>query len=115
VYFARYWDWYEECFERYITKASGRSWRDLLDSGIAMPLVHCEIDYLAPARLSDTVDATLALVAVGTSSIRFMIEFSTGGEIAARASCVHVAVGDGLLPIDVPQWLRDTLDDPLVP
>lgn len=111
VYFARFWDWYEHCFEGFIAQASGRSWADLLASGSAMPLVRCEIDYLAPLRLSEMVKVDLAVVHTGSRSVQFAARFRREDVLVAKARAVHVAVGEGMSATDIPEWLKQAVEE----
>jgi YbgC/YbaW family acyl-CoA thioester hydrolase len=106
VYFARYWDWYEQCFEGLVAQASGSSWRQILGE-MGLPYVHCEIDYRQPVHLSEMVNVEMALAGVGGRSVRFRARFLNEQDaVVAVASSVHVPVRDGMTSSDIPTWLR---------
>lgn len=107
VYFGSYWNWYETTFERFVSAASGSSWREVLAAGLAMPVVHAEIDYLKPLRLSDEVKVELRLVRLGARSIHFEARFDDGsGEPVALAKTVNVlTAGDDFASVEMPGWL----------
>ncbi len=112
VFYAAYWIWYEGVFEAFIAAASGRSWRSLVESGFVMPIVHAEIDYLQPLRLSEVVIAEIRLSGIGSRSIRFEAEFSREDEVVARTRTVHVAATSGKLEaVEIPSWLRRAADE----
>lgn len=112
VFFGAYWNWFESTFEGYIAAASGSSWREVLASGLAMPVVHAEIDYKRPLRLSEEITVEMRLTKVGSRSVHFQADFrNESGELAARARTVNVVVGtDGLNEVDMPLWLIQAVD-----
>lgn len=106
VFYAAYWTWFEQVFEGFVAAASGSTWRDFLQSGMAMPVVHAEIDYMRPLHLSDRVTVELRLVDTGRRSIRFeAIYRDEGGEPAAIARTVHVITDRGLSTASIPDWV----------
>lgn len=108
VFFAEYWVWFERLFEDFVAKASGQSWREIVESGLAIPVVHAEIDYQRPLYLSDKVTAELSLTHVGNRSLQFEASFLTeSGEVAALARTVNVVASPGKLDQTVmPDWLE---------
>jgi YbgC/YbaW family acyl-CoA thioester hydrolase len=110
AYFARYWDWYESCFEAFMGAASGGTWRDIVDSGLGFPFVRCEMDYHEAVHLSDVVTVELALVRVGNRSFEFRGRFSIGeGTIVANATSVHAGIRLDGSPAELPTWLREAV------
>jgi YbgC/YbaW family acyl-CoA thioester hydrolase len=107
VFFGAYWSWFESAFEGYITAVSGSSWREVLASGLAMPVVHAEMEYRQPLRLSEDVTVEIRLTKLGSRSIHFHADFRNGsGELVAEAKTVNVVVGtDGMNEVDMPGWL----------
>lgn len=112
VFFGAYWNWFESTFERFVSAASGSSWREFLASGLAMPIVHAEIDYLRPLRLSDDVNVEIRLVRLGSRSIHFEARFGDGsGEPVALARTVNVLIAsDDLVPVEMPNWLEAAVE-----
>lgn len=112
VFFGAYWNWYENTFERFVAAASGTSWREVLASGLAMPIVHADIDYLRPLRLSDEVTVEMRLTRLGSRSIHFEARFSdSGGEAVAEARTVNVlTTGGDLRTAAMPDWLEAAVD-----
>ena len=112
VFYAAYWAWFEQAFEGFIAAASGSSWREVLESGLAVPVVHAEIDYLRPIRLSDEVTVELRLVRTGRRSIDFDARFLAGdGEPVAVARTVHVVTTRGDLDAAaIPGWLIEAAE-----
>lgn len=112
VFYAAYWAWFERAFESFIAAASGSSWREVLESGLAVPVVHAEIDYLRPIRLSDEVTVELRLVKTGRRSIEFEARFlAEDGELVAVARTVHVVTTRGdLAAAAIPVWLIEAVE-----
>ncbi len=112
VFFGAYWNWYESAFEGFIAEASGMTWSELLESGLAMPTVHAEIDYVQPLRLSDEVTVVMRLVRVGERSAHFQARFLDGeGETVADASTVNVVSSRELGSIKMPNWLAAVVEE----
>ncbi len=112
VYFGAYWNWFEQVFEGLVRVGSGMSWREVLEAGNALPVVHAEIDYLHPLRLSDTVTVEIGVVRLGRRSVHFEARFWNGeGDVVAVARTVNVATTRGdLAARDLPAWLEITMD-----
>jgi YbgC/YbaW family acyl-CoA thioester hydrolase len=112
VFYAAYWLWYEQVFEGFVAAASGSSWREVLDSGLAMPVVHTAIDYLLPLRLSDGVTVELRLVKTGRRSVEFEARFQDHeGDLVAVARAVHlVTTRRDLATAAIPSWLSAAVE-----
>ena len=112
VFFGAYWNWFESTFERFIAALSGSSWREVLTSGLAMPVVHAEVDYKQPLRLSEEVAVEMRLARVGSRSVHFHADFlNDRGELVAQAKTVNVIAGtDGMKEIDMPPWLVGSIE-----
>ncbi|WP_459870783.1 acyl-CoA thioesterase [Endothiovibrio diazotrophicus] len=57
-----------------------------------LPIVHCEADYRAPLRHGDKVAVAVTVARVGESAFTLRYRFTAGGEEAAAATTVHVAL-----------------------
>ncbi len=66
----------------------------LLERGIAPTLTRTEIDYLAPARLSDVIEARMWMEEAGRARFVLGAEFTSraSGQVTARARQVGVFV-----------------------
>ncbi len=112
AFHAAYWNWYESTFEGFVRVASGCTWSELLDAGFSMPVVHAEIDYLRPLRLSDELTVEMRLVEIGTRSIHFEARFLRGDEELAIARTVHVTASKGdLKAARIPVWIEAAVED----
>ncbi|MGH8916250.1 MAG: acyl-CoA thioesterase [Acidimicrobiia bacterium] len=111
AFFAAYWNWFEQAFEGFIAAASGSTWSETVESGLAVPVVHAEIDYLRPLRLSDEVTVQLRLVKTGRRSLDFEARYLADGEPVAVARTVHVVTTRGdLSPAAIPAWMHEAVE-----
>ena len=55
-----------------------------------IPMAHIECDFLAPSTIGETLDFTLAVEKVGTSSLALAVEAKAGDEVRVRANLVVV-------------------------
>jgi acyl-CoA thioesterase FadM len=108
VFFPAYWIWYEQAFEGFIATISGRTWGDVVRSGLGIPVVHAEIDHLKPVHLSDKLRIDLGLLRTGRRSVEFEARYlDDDNEPVAMAHTVHVVTTRGDLGEAVmPDWLR---------
>lgn len=112
VFFPAYWVWFEQAFEGFIAAASGSTWREVVESGLAIPVVHAEMDHLLPLRLSDQATVELRLTRVGRRSVEFEARYlASDGEPVAVARTVHVVTTrHDLDEVEIPAWLRDAAE-----
>lgn len=69
-------------------------------------IVHAAADYVAPLRLGDKVEVQITVSKVGQRSFSVDYRFLKGGEEAARAKTVHVAINpSSWKPCPLPEWL----------
>lgn len=107
VFFAQYWRWHQATIEG-LFEAAGHPLAAMFASGVGLPVVHAEIDYHHPLRLSDWVEATVRVVRCGDRSVEFETEFvQDGGPTVARSRTVQVATSTSMGPAAVPSWLRE--------
>jgi 1,4-dihydroxy-2-naphthoyl-CoA hydrolase len=66
--------------------------RLIRDGELGLPLVHAEADFLHRLRHGDSVRVSLALQALARKRFVLDYRFWRGGELAATASTVHVAI-----------------------
>lgn len=111
VFFGAYWNWYESVFEGLIAAASGQSWNDLLASGLAIPVVHAEIDYVKALRLSDEVTVSIKITKLGSRSVHFDARFQDGSRnTVAEAKTVNVLTSVDLGRLETPAWLEAAVE-----
>lgn len=107
AYFPRLDELLNGCFEDWCTEA-GIPFRALmLRDRLGFPLVHATVDYEAALRLGDRVEVTLAVVAVGTSSLTLEHAIVRDGVRCLRARHVRVMMSlDHGRSVPLPDALR---------
>lgn len=83
---------------------------------LTWPRVHCECDYLAPARFEEELDIFVTVARLGDKSVTYLHRlFSSGREIATGkivAVCSMVNPETGVLTgIRIPEHLRELLSE----
>ncbi len=92
IYFAHLLERSHEAYEAWLDSA-GMPLRVWLEQGPALPIVHAEADFLAPAGLGQELRVSLQLEKLGRSSFTLAYEFKDAEErCLARARTVHVAM-----------------------
>ncbi|MFF4695363.1 acyl-CoA thioesterase [Streptomyces chattanoogensis] len=86
--------------------------------GIGIPAIRLECDFLSPSRLGDTVQFTLSVDRIGTSSIhlRFSCAGSDPADVRVRIKAVLVCVSlDSCRPIPIPDDIRSAMQSRRAP
>jgi acyl-CoA thioester hydrolase len=109
VYYANYLRFAERARTEYL-RAAGVDQRTLRDrDGVLFAVRRCEIDYLRPARLDDSLDVVSRIVALRGASVSMQQTIMRAAEILAhlsvRVACVD---GDGR-PARIPGWVRERM------
>lgn len=92
VFFPRYMEMFNNLVEDWCRDELGFSFAEIpRGRGWGLPTVRLEVDFVAPSVIGETLSATLAVRAIGTSSIRLGIVFKgpDGGD-RVRAETVLV-------------------------
>jgi acyl-CoA thioester hydrolase len=82
--------------------AGGIGYRNLIDTGFDVQLVHSDIDWAAPLRWGDEAVVAVRLLRVGTTSFALKFDVTAGGREVASGRTTYVAVrtdGSGKVPI----------------
>ncbi|MFA9430290.1 acyl-CoA thioesterase [Egicoccus sp. AB-alg2] len=73
------------------------------------PRARLEIDFRTSVRFGDDVTTTLAVAAVGRTSITYAFTLQTPRGLAAEGRVVTVLVGGDARPLEVPEHVRKAL------
>ena len=116
VFYPRYLEMFNNLVEDWCREELGISFAELMPSGMGLPTAHLEVDFLAPSRLGDALQANLVVRAIGRSSIRLEILLQgPGGQDRVRGKVVLVMTdarcGGG---VPLPEELRSRLSKFLV-
>lgn len=108
VFFPRYFEMIHAAVEDWFTVALGCNYADLINKQrIGFPTARTECDFFHPSRLGDTVEITVYVEKLGTSSIRLRFVGKVKGEERLRAYSALVAISlDDGRPRPISEELR---------
>lgn len=112
VYYANYLVFFERGRTELLRDA-GISYENVETRGFYFPVIHCECDYLAPARYDDIVDVETRLIKITAASITCSYEIKREGKILARGSTKHPFVNKDAKPVGFPDDIREKLENAL--
>jgi acyl-CoA thioester hydrolase len=111
IHYTTYTNWMDRGLMG-LLRAMGHPLHTLLEEGYGFPVVHCEIDFTAPAMLDDHLRLTTALKELGRTSMTVSYEFvriEPDGRTTplAHAETVHVCTDRATKRSrPLPDWLR---------
>lgn len=88
----------------------GISYTDIMEAGLAAPVVHAACDYLRPARYGDDLEVLIRLIRTPGAKLTFYYEVSrlADGALLARGRTVQAFVdADEELVLTTPPFLRE--------
>jgi 4-hydroxybenzoyl-CoA thioesterase len=100
---------FEEFFEEYLGTPYPRA---LDEERLGFPTVHVQTDFVAPIRYGDTLDITITVPRLGTSSVDLLFSAVRRGDAAACLVSRHTVVAvdmETLRPRTIPPRYRDLL------
>jgi acyl-CoA thioester hydrolase len=110
VYHANYFVWFEvgRCE---LIRAIGKSYRDLEQAGIGLPVIEAHCEFKSPARYDDEVQVKTwgALLSPARVEFRYEVSQVTDGTVNAVGRTVHAAVDENGRPCRLPDYIRDLL------
>lgn len=112
LYFAEQFRMALEAFEEFL-KDKGFSLNQLLGSQYLMPIVHAEGDYFAPLVIGNTLEISLKVIKLGTSSVTLESSFHDPERKinVGRVQIVHVVVNrESRTSVPIPDFLRPILE-----
>ena len=107
VYYANYLRFIERARSELVRRAGIDQRRLQADDGIVFAVRRCEIDYLAPATLGDTLDVATDVVGVGAATVDLQQTVSRHPTVLARAHVRLACVGRNGRPTRLPAAVRD--------
>ena len=108
VYYANYLRFFESARAAY-WRALGRSYKDLVEWGVAMPVVEAHCDYKRPAFYEDLLIVDVEVIEVRAASVRFGYKVLRGEELIASGHTRHAIIGTDGRPRRLPEQLRDAI------
>ena len=108
VYYANYLRYFEGARAAY-WRALGKSYKDLEDAGIALPVVEAHCNYKRPARYEDLLEVHTEIGEVRGASLRFVYVVKRGSDVLADGNTRHAVIGGDGRPRAIPDPIRNLL------
>jgi acyl-CoA thioester hydrolase len=108
VYYANYLRFFESARAAY-WRDLGRSYKDLVEWGVAMPVVEAHCEYKRPAFYEDLLIVDVAVIEVRAASVRFGYKVTRGEDLLATGHTRHAIVGPDGRPRRLPDQLRGAI------
>ncbi len=108
VYYGNYLRFFESARAHY-WRALGRSYQDLVDWDVAMPVVEAQCKYRRPAHYEDLLIVETWVSELRAASLRFSYRILRGETVLADGSTRHAIIGGNGKPKALPPQLRDAI------
>jgi acyl-CoA thioester hydrolase len=108
VYYANYLRYFEGARAAY-WRGLGRSYRDLVAWGVALPVVEAHCHYRRSAYYEDVLGIDVRVSELRGASLRFAYRVVRGDELIAEGNTRHAVVGPDGRPRALPPQLRDAI------
>jgi acyl-CoA thioester hydrolase len=105
VYYANYLRYFEAARAAY-WRGLGRSYKDLEQWGVALPVVESHCRYRRPAYYEDLIEIAVDITELRGASMRFTYEVRRGAEVLADGYTRHAVIGTDGRPRALPEPLR---------
>ena len=109
VYYANYLRFFESARADY-WRSLGRTYKDLEDAQVAMPVIEAHCNYKKPARYEDLLEIDIRVGEMRTASMRFDYVVHRGPEILAEGYTRHAIIGPNGRPRAIPQFMKDLVE-----
>jgi acyl-CoA thioester hydrolase len=105
VYYANYLRFFEGARASY-WRALGRTYKDLEDAQVAMPVIEAHCSYKRPARYEDLIAVDVEVTEMRAASLRFSYEVRCGNVLLAEGFTRHAVIGPNGRPRAIPDFMR---------
>ena len=111
AYYANYLRWFE-IGRAELMRSLGRSYRDIEEDGVTLPVVEAHCHYHEPARYDDEVTIETGILARRRASVRFAYRVvrDTDGKLLAHGETEHAYLDREGKPVRAPESLASLLD-----
>jgi acyl-CoA thioester hydrolase len=92
VFNAHYLTWFDMAHTALVVEAVGRSYTELVASGVDFVVAECGVRYLAPARFDELLEVGIELEPPTTSSLTSRFTVRRDGEVITRGFLRHICV-----------------------
>jgi acyl-CoA thioester hydrolase len=106
VYYANYLRFFEGARASY-WRALGRTYKDLEDAQVAMPVIEAHCNYKRPARYEDLIAVDVSVSEMRGASLRFSYEVRCGTALLADGYTRHAVIGPNGRPRAIPDFMRE--------
>jgi acyl-CoA thioester hydrolase len=108
VYYANYLRFFESARAAY-WRSLGRTYKDLEDAQVAMPVIEAHCNYKKPSRYEDLLEVDIRVAEMRTASIRFEYVVFRGSDVIAEGYTRHAIIGPNGRPRAIPQFMKDLI------
>ena len=91
VYYANYYRYFEAA-RAALLRAHGRNNHDMLEWGVALPVIESHCKYKSPAHYEDLLEVEVGIGKVGGASVRFVYTIKRQETVLAEGYTVHACV-----------------------
>lgn len=105
VYYANYLRFFEGARMSY-WRALGKTYKDLEDAKVAMPVVEAHCNYKRPAYYEDVIEVEVSVSEMRAASLRFAYVVRRGHIVLAEGNTRHAIVGPDGKPRALPDFIR---------
>jgi acyl-CoA thioester hydrolase len=106
VYYANYLRFFEGARASY-WRALGKSYKDLEEAQVAMPVVEAHCNYRRPAYYEDVLAVDTEVADVRAASLRFVYTVHRGATLLAEGYTRHAVIDPRGKPRALPAFMRD--------
>lgn len=111
AYYGNYLRWFE-IGRAEMLRSLGRTYRDIEEAGVWLPVLEARCRYLKPARYDDSVIIETGVLSLGRASVRFgyRIVREATGELLANGMTEHCFMAKDERPVRPPEELVKLLE-----
>ena len=111
VYYANYLRYFESARAAY-WRDLGKSYRDLVEWGVALPVIEAHCNYRRPSLYEDLLVVETRVSELRAASLRFAYRVVRGVELIADGHTRHAVIGTDGRPRALPAALREAIPPP---
>ena len=102
VYYANYLVWFEIGRTEWLRDA-GWNYRDMEETGVALPVIEAHCEYRQPARYDDEILVETRITRMNRRMLEFAYEIKAGTRKIAEGTTIHVVTGPDGKPKSLPE------------
>jgi acyl-CoA thioester hydrolase len=110
VYYANYLRFFESARADY-WRSLGRTYKDLEEAQVAMPVIEAHCNYRRPSYYEDLLEVDIKVAEMRPASIRFEYTIYRGADVVSEGYTRHAIIGPNGKPRPLPQFMRDLVTE----